>query len=495
VPGSAAGLYPAGGAGGTANLNPATGVLSFTNDPQPQQVWVSKDALASDSNSGQQFAPFATIAKAISSLGGGAGQINVGVGTFTISTADGSGNAITLANPGIVLAGAGEELTNIHLTGTFTWGIKSTASHCQVQNLSVQLTSGTCTYGVGTSVAPAGSAESCYFINVLVDDSVIGGLTACFAVGPDHAGSSNLDISHNVFINCEALGNGSTTGTGNIVANEVYSSEVFLCVNAIILSGSGIRWFGGSFSTNSGADIKTTGAHGLDPVYFAGLRSDGGNCVYDDSASSDNNAPGGLQLDDCQFFSYNPTLHSSNIINFTSSGICKLMGGCFFTTGEDETFYVVGGSSAAPATFVAIGVCTDNETAWINPVPTQTKRIWIGNVYSTIGTYIPNPNAYNVIDNGTDTAGGAAVSTPTFASGTASQLAQTTTDAMVYLTCTTSGTAFTLKIGPTSTPANTIVPSSAVVAGTMFSVRLPAGWYLEWTATTAAFATQTAITC
>jgi hypothetical protein len=71
---------------------------------------------------------------------------------------------------------------------------------------------------------------------------------------------------------------------------------------------------------------------------------------------------------------------------------------------------------------------------------------------------------------GTSTAGSAPVLTPAFA-------------------------ASTVAIGPTSTPANTILPSSSVVAGQLISFRLPAGWYVKWAGTTTAIATQTAIGC
>jgi hypothetical protein len=96
---------------------------------------------------------------------------------------------------------------------------------------------------------------------------------------------------------------------------------------------------------------------------------------------------------------------------------------------------------------------------------------------------------------GTSSAGSAPVLTPTFASGTAAQLADTTRDYIIYLECTTSGTATTIAIGPTSTPAYTIMASAAATAGTVYTVRLPASWYLKWAGTTTAFATQTAIGC
>jgi hypothetical protein len=102
------------------------------------------------------------------------------------------------------------------------------------------------------------------------------------------------------------------------------------------------------------------------------------------------------------------------------------------------------------------------------------------------------PAAFNA---GTNTAGSAPVLTPAFSNGSAAQLSDHTRDYMVYLECTTGGTTLVVAIGPTSTPANTIISSTTATLGEIISVRLPAGWWLEWTATTAAFATQTAIGC
>jgi hypothetical protein len=96
---------------------------------------------------------------------------------------------------------------------------------------------------------------------------------------------------------------------------------------------------------------------------------------------------------------------------------------------------------------------------------------------------------------GTNGASSAPVLTPTFANGTAAQLADITRDYTVYLQCSTAGTALTVSIGPTSTPANTLISSSTATLGELITIRLPAGWFLKWAATTAAFATQTAVGC
>lgn len=107
---------------------------------------------------------------------------------------------------------------------------------------------------------------------------------------------------------------------------------------------------------------------------------------------------------------------------------------------------------------------------------------------STIG--VTGVAAFN---GGTDTAGSAPVITPTFASGTAAQLADTTRDYMIYFTVGAAGT-ITLAIGPTSTPANTLINAQAAVAGELIDFRLPAGWFVKVTLATATIV-QKAIGC
>lgn len=93
---------------------------------------------------------------------------------------------------------------------------------------------------------------------------------------------------------------------------------------------------------------------------------------------------------------------------------------------------------------------------------------------------------------GTSTASAAAFTTPTL--GAAAQLAQTTKDSILYIVIGTAGTAFTIAIGPTAGVANTLVNSVVATSGTMYTVRLPAGWYIAVTATTATW-TTTAQVC
>lgn len=96
---------------------------------------------------------------------------------------------------------------------------------------------------------------------------------------------------------------------------------------------------------------------------------------------------------------------------------------------------------------------------------------------------------------GTNTAASVPVLTPAFATGVAAQLADTTRDYQVVLNVTTSGTATSVTIGPTSSANKvTIMASAAATAGQVISFRLPAGWYVKATFTTTVFG-QSAYGC
>ncbi len=100
------------------------------------------------------------------------------------------------------------------------------------------------------------------------------------------------------------------------------------------------------------------------------------------------------------------------------------------------------------------------------------------------------------VNPGSSSAGGATYSNPSLSNTTTGAEINATKDVMLYLTCSTAGTGLTIKIGPTSgVPTNTIVSNVAVSIGDMFTIRVPAGWYVAWNATTAAFANQAAVTC
>lgn len=128
----------------------------------------------------------------------------------------------------------------------------------------------------------------------------------------------------------------------------------------------------------------------------------------------------------------------------------------------------------------------------------ETGHIWICSVAGSPGTWVEVGSLLATVLNqnaGSNSSGSAPALTPTFANGTAAQLSDLTRDYMVYLEVGTAGTAFVVAIGPTSGVANTVVASGTATSGELVSVRLPAGWFLKWSATTATLANQLAIGC
>ena len=109
-----------------------------------------------------------------------------------------------------------------------------------------------------------------------------------------------------------------------------------------------------------------------------------------------------------------------------------------------------------------------------------------------------NPATFSepvTLDGGAVSASPPFISSPGFSSGAASQLSDTSRDYTVYFTIGTGGGTVTIAIGPTSTPAHTIVNAATGVAGVVIPVRLPAGWYLEITVATSTIAGQVAVGC
>lgn len=130
-----------------------------------------------------------------------------------------------------------------------------------------------------------------------------------------------------------------------------------------------------------------------------------------------------------------------------------------------------GASSSGPAD-VGDVVTDSNAATWYCTVA-GSPGTWVGETTTPVAT----------------------ATTPTLANSATGTQIDTVHDTMLYLTVGTAGTAMVIKIGPTSTPANTVVSSSTATTGESYTIRVPAGWYVSWTATTATMANQLAVTC
>ena len=145
---------------------------------------------------------------------------------------------------------------------------------------------------------------------------------------------------------------------------------------------------------------------------------------------------------------------------------------------------VGGGVTATGGATVDTVTVTGNSSA---AAYTSTGNITVGATLKVTGL--------SQINGGTTTAASAPAITPTLANGVASQLSDVTRDYILYLEVGTAGTGFTLSIGPTSGVANAVVTSVTPVTGMLFTLRIPAGWFIKWAGTTTTLANQLAIGC
>lgn len=176
-------------------------------------------------------------------------------------------------------------------------------------------------------------------------------------------------------------------------------------------------------------------------------------------------------------------------------------------TVSDAAYVAAANSKSAPRSPVTY--VTQNGAIFslgIDAAGNLGNQVWL---YNTLGTLVFENTGFTTTlaqldqsgnwtttgvshqNGGTDTSGTATASSPSFTSGTAIQLS-TTRDVILYIAIQTSA-ALAVAIGPTSTPANTIMPSQSYALG-MQTIRVPKGWYVKITGTIADL-TITAVTC
>ena len=239
---------------------------------------------------------------------------------------------------------------------------------------------------------------------------------------------------------------------------------------------------------------------------FSGTKTYTGPVILDGSgynllvASSDGTATsaGAMVLYENGGTSFIGVYATSNSLYY---GICGQIPGPAGTSVLGGYFKGLGVSGATNATATPIfGVLTSTQSG--QGVGATAFGVTDSNVATTFHNVLDNGTTggattagLSVFNGGTSTSGSAPVLTPTFANGTAAQLTDTSRDYQVYLQFGAAGTALTLAIGPTSTPANTVISGALVTAGEVINFRLPAGWYAQVSFTTTTLTHQSAVGC
>ena len=376
----------------------------------------------------------------------------------------------------MTLAGAGAGATVVSVVGTSVTGLSwagSNLANVAVRSLTLQGPGSGTGKGISLIASTGGNpnVQACHFEDLLIT-----------GFGSDGFHAEILIVSSLTNVICRSNG-----GNGFVLAGGTNTSVTF---------------------SNCWADTNTSSGYDLENVTYSALNG---------CAADTNTGPG--------YFIFNATGLALNGCGAESSATCfQISGGtgitlnsCFTFDCSGKSFWATG--SAKNVTFTGCSENTPHAGATASfqfDTGTSVNVIGWSFVTAAVQTQPPNQlndgtgvmaiagasflNAINVFglasyNAGTKTSGSAPVITPTFANNTAAQLTDTTRDYMVYLQIGTAGTAFTLAIGPTSTPANTIITSATPTATELLAIRLPAGWFLKWAGTSTTLASQKAIGC
>lgn len=434
----------------------------------------------------------AAVSGALTTLGSGGGTVNLGTGNWYF-------NAPVTRPGGVIIQGALPAFDD----GAGGFGTVINASS---------------TWAKGAASQPA----------LLIHSGTGGGFrnlclqgTGLFTAGyswpgsPAHGISCNNDVGsfvEGVLVN-NVPGNGLDLGTTNgswmviDTACQACSNDgAGVPVDSVFLDYQGTGNSGNGMSAVNPINSKVTGSK-FEWNSKAGL-----------AISGDNGATGGFQVDGCSFdrntqgaVSVSGTgnwpvkLTGSNMRREASNGTSAAV-----TVAASTTMPVVidgltifpgfddgGGGNQGPVTGISIGsgaTYVSVSAALVHAVTTPVSGTItaVSNVAVRTGTW-SSPGSVTLLPNtgGTDTSGAAAASSPSFTSGTAKQLS-TTQDVILYIAVQTSA-ALSVAIGPTSTPATTLMPSQSYALG-LNAVRVPKGWWVKITGTIADL-TITAVTC
>jgi hypothetical protein len=284
-----------------------------------------------------------------------------------------------------------------------------------------------------------------------------------------------------------ASGVGSSTGNSNNVTLTACRFEAF---------GTGALWVSqGTSNSSNPNNIKVIGCK------FEGDAIQGGPAVqFDNSTKS-------CIVDDChvQIGGFAGGFSIAQVAISLGGGDhilsnCVIGNNATATISNGVFLHAVGGTTIAVENVIG-HYTTAPTTAHVFFDASATGSYSVDNIPTEAGTQLggtPPASLKSVLGTlalggGTNTAASVPVVTPTFASGTAAQLSDTTRDYMVYFTVGTAGT-ITLALGPTSGVANTLINAQTATAGELISFRLPAGWFVKVTLATATI-TQKAIGC
>lgn len=368
--------------------------LSTTSDPV---YYVSNGSLASDDNDGKSFrTPFATLAAAKAALGIIPGRIIGGLGSFPLTTAT-DGYTFVLEQ-GQYFEGIGEAATQISVDVAATWGPMCRSTLAGITDVTITNTAPV-DYLCGVSTPDSAHTSSfANFQRVFLSPQGLGGVQAGFAVGPDFAGSAQLDIATTVFEQCVVLpGDGTQAGgvgiceaafkvgngtSGNILQTSMKDCAAAFCRWGVWMGGCGVSWEGAGMTGMEEADFFSAHSGG-ESVHIRKYRGEGGKMLFSKGYTGE--YLGGVILDDCSALQYTPD-DGETVISCASTML--LMIGGDYQTGEyvddewvaSDCKFEVNPFGGDPQRFTAINVCSSSLDPY-RGVHAVVRGLVIGGIY------------------------------------------------------------------------------------------------------------------
>lgn len=340
--------------------------------------------------------------------------------------------------------------------------------------------------GVGTNT---GQPYAVFFVACKMESSAINGGPMLFV---------DTTARHIAAVDLHIFVGGFTAGYSTPQDVIQFGPQFGSLKDVLIFNSSAVACIANGLTLNAPLSKAQVVAENVRGSYTGGVTPTGAHVKFGTNT-------GGFILRNCQadngtqFTGNIPAVATNELISaIAGNGLMALVNGAA-VTGQTAADFALVEFSAASQAYGAM-VAADTWLRWL--VTAAGVMSWGSG--SGVQDVVLQRSAAGVLSltsgildtqHGTKTTTSAAVLTPSFAQGTAAQLSDTTRDYQVYFTVGTAGSVFSVAIGPTSTPANTIVSSNTPNAGESITFRLPAGWFVKWAGTSTTLADQIAIGC
>jgi len=435
------------------------------------------------------------IQAAINALPASGGVVYIPAGTYKLTS------ALSISS-NVTICGDGQPATTLSQTSTSANAITVTGagvvSNVQIRDLWITGPgSGT---GIGISVVAGGTSnpvEQLIIRNVTVQDMGSHGVYALIPI-VSHFDNvvSQLNGGRGFYVT-GIPGSGTEVTATSCAFNACYANDNAL--DGYYLQDLAYSALNGCASDSNATGYVIAGCEGL-TLNSCGAESTTAKNSLDGTSfkitkDSSNNPSEGVVLNGCYSLLNNAVAYwvTGNSNTTTLNGVIENGPGGSATASiktDTGTMSTLTGYSVATGLALTSGTYNELNDGSTGEVSIAgTTYLNSTNIYNPLGV-----NALASFNSGTDTSGTATYTGPVSFTSTVAKQLSTAQDVMLYIFVNTAVTA-TVVIGATSSPASSIVPSTALSTGSMISLRVPKGWYVKITCGTMADLTISQVTC